>query len=211
MRHNKSSRYRRLVLGGLSKALPTALAACAVLLVAARQVSLQVIHPPGACADFEGDVASNVTWHLRDCVNVWTTWLSSVSKGLAQPYADRSVLREIGEHLRKRGSACYINLPRAGDGMGSSSIRYLATWIFAEEMGCQWVAPVWAAGKTSEEGETTYCHDLPTREQKKNMTTKEIQARVAEACTVVNMQRYFGFNKRSTELPDKGVIKVVQV
>lgn len=175
--------------------------------------------PLSACADIvngsttSSSLASSSSWSLAECTRVWEQWVDSIPQDLRRLYVDRRALWEAGERLRRRGSRCFIELPPLKDGVGSSAIRSIATWMVADEMGCEWVSPVLGnQHAVDDKGTTRYCHTSLTTEETQAVALEQMRMVIwPEACTVVNWLQYFGFSAHAVDLPEDGAVKTIVV
>lgn len=163
-----------------------------------------------ACADFAPGRYPASSWTLHACIDVWTRFTRTVPNGLQQRLPAVDMWRETALDLRRVGSPCLVASGPTPDGAGSSTIRHLATWIFSEEMGCDWVTPDWGRQRVNGgNGTVMYCHRTTTTQEVDGPNTKaEIQA--ARRCSVLDWLAYFQFNVPSVSQPEGGEIKVIQ-
>lgn len=99
------------------------------------------------------------------------------------------------------------------DGVGSMTMRHLAAWIFAEEVGCDWVVPNWGRPLADGDGTSMYCHTAATTDEEQrgfNATADGMEA-IAHRCSVTNWLEYFNFKATAVELPVADSFRVVQV
>ena len=168
------------------------------------------ITPEEACADFATGSYPGSSWTLDSCVDVWTRFTRIVPNGLQRRLPDVDIWSPVAAELRRVGSPCLVSSEPTSDGAGSSTIRHLATWIFAEEMGCDWVTPDW--GKKHVEGgngTVVYCHrTATTQELDLSKPAKELQA--LRRCSVIDWLAYFQFDVPSVSLPEGKEMKVIQ-
>lgn len=159
-----------------------------------------------ACADFATGVYPGLSWTFDDCMKVWETFAMSAPQGMQRRFPSADLWKDTAVELRRAGSPCLVAPPPIGDGVGSSTIRHLATWIYSEQMGCDWVTPVWGRGFKLGNGAVVYCHSMKfehfkTEEEKQSMNH----------CSVANWLSYFQFDVPSVALPQNETIKHVQV
>ena len=120
-----------------------------------------VITGADACRDFttnstgsssSSSAPRSTSWTHDDCVEVWGRFAGSVPLQMLARKPDVDMFRGTAAELRRNGTPCLATTTATSDGAGSSTIRHLATWIYAEQMGCDWVTPSWgkwtAAGAT---------------------------------------------------------------
>ncbi|CAN0267296.1 unnamed protein product [Laminaria digitata] len=86
--------------------------------------------------------------------------------------------RQTASELRRVGSPCLVASDHVSDGAGSSAIRHIATWTFAEEVGCDWVTPHWdKKAVPGGNGAVLYCHrTATTAEMDLAKSNKEMRA-----------------------------------
>ncbi|CAM9920162.1 unnamed protein product, partial [Hapterophycus canaliculatus] len=93
------------------------------------------------------------------------------------------------------------------------TMRHLATKIFAEEVGCDWLTPDQGASGVTEggSGASLYCHSAATYEQLekgfKNATRDEVETMV-QRCSLTNWTEYFRMS--SVELPANCTLRTVE-
>ena len=167
------------------------------------------------CRDFAGGSFGGKSWTLDDCVNVWEAFRKTIPTKLHIRPRDVDTWRTTADELRRAGSQCLLTSTSSSDGVGSSTIRHISTWILAEEMGCDWVTPEWGSDalklndKNGFKGEVVYCHSRANPLDRLKFTLEErIQER---QCTVVDWLGYFNFGVSSSDLPDEGTITSVTV
>lgn len=78
-------------------------------------------------------------------------------------FAPIQILRDIADEMRLRGNPCVVATLKTFDGVGSSVTRHIASWLYAAEVGCDWVHPDFNQGNVSkilDEKNTPslYCH-----------------------------------------------------
>lgn len=166
-----------------------------------------------ACAEFDEVVPLRSGWLLKDCVDVWTAWASTLRQGDRIRYADREIFTEIAVEQRRRGSPCVVKSGMYNDGVGSSSIRDFATWVFAEEMGCDWVqGPV----PQKNNGTSLYCHTTTANSHFKNIERGQLPNESGARCSLNNWFGFFTYDAHVSklkldELKLNGRIENVQV
>lgn len=166
-----------------------------------------------ACTDFSaGTRYPGSAWTLDDCVEVWRRFRHSVPPGLQRRLPDVDLWGDTGLELRRAGSPCLVASKPTLDGAGSSTIRHLATWIYSEQMGCDWVTPDWGKQHVGQGNgtEVMYCHRTATsQELDKSKPRSELQA--VRRCSVIDWLSYFQFNVRSVELPKGATLEYIEV
>ena len=185
----------------------------ALLVLRSRPSSGQgiaVLQPEEACADFLTGSYPGSSWTLDTCIDVWKRFTRTVPYGLHRRLTGVDTWRETAAELRRVGSPCLVASDPTSDGVGSSTIRHLATWMFAEEMGCDWVTPDWGKRRVNGgNGTVVYCHRTATTpEMEQPMTKAEVQA--VRRCSVIDWLAYFQLDVPSVSLPKRGEAKVIQ-
>lgn len=169
-----------------------------------------VLQPEEACADFAGGGYPGSSWTMDNCIDVWTRYARTVPSGLQRRLNDVDIWREAASELRRVGSPCLVASEPTSDGAGSSTIRHLATWIFAEEMGCDWVTPDW--GKRPVDGgngTVMYCHRTATT-QEMDLSKPNAELQALRRCSVIDWLAYFQFDVPSVSRPEGGETKVIK-
>lgn len=170
-----------------------------------------IVYPAAvACEEFSSGTNST-SWSLRDCKGVWSSWSRSVEVRQGQVFLDRPLLERARDMFRREDLKCFVELPPVNDGVGSSAIRSLITWIFAEEVGCRWVLPNWGERQSEDGGEIRYCHPVLAEDKRLVMSRQALRDHEGEECMLVNWLKYFGFDKHSVSLPEHGIAKKVMV
>lgn len=169
-----------------------------------------VLQPEEACADFAAGSYPGSSWTLDHCIDVWTRFARTVPNGLQRRLTDVDIWSEAASELRRVGSPCLVASEPTSDGAGSSTIRHLATWIFAEEMGCDWVTPDW--GKKHVDGgngTVMYCHRTATT-QEMDLTKPSAELQSLRRCAIIDWLAYFQFSVPSVTMPEGKEMKVIQ-
>ena len=170
------------------------------------------VEPLDACRDYATGERSDVAWTLDDCTEVWTQFVDTIPLELQQRMGLVDIWRGTATELRRQETPCLAAGEPTGDGIGSSTIRLLGSWIFAEEMGCDWVTPDWEKQHVFEGNGTEaiwYCHFVETlTERELDNSYEELQK---ARCTVVNWLAYFQFGASSVRLPTEGRSKIIRV
>lgn len=174
----------------------------------------------GACADFEaGENYPGSSWALDDCAEVWANFALSVppwARADMQRIKPRGLpggaaWREIAAALREAGSPCLVATTPTGDGVGSSAMRHLASWIFSEQMGCDWTTPNFGHPAVEQgNGTVEYCHKAATREEVLGIKSKE-ERHSTMRCTTANWLSYFQFDVPSVPLPEDETWRLVRL
>eukprot|EP00904_Undaria_pinnatifida_P013525 jgi/Undpi1/9302/HiC_scaffold_26.g11760.m1 len=189
----------------------------------AQTVREQALVPAQACADFSQEAGGGgsaqsalpLPWRVSDCVDVWSAWSGTVPISLHYDYPDQQLLRETAADMRRRGSPCLVESTLPTDGVGSMTMRHLAAWMFAEEVGCDWVLPNWGTTRDSADGDgaSLYCHTAATTDEEQrgfNASAEEVET-ILHRCSVTNWLEYFNFKATAVELPVADSFRVVEV
>lgn len=169
-----------------------------------------VLQPEEACVDFAAGSYPGSSWTMDNCIDVWTRFTRTAPNGLQLRLPVVDMWKETASELRRVGSPCLVASEPTSDGAGSSTIRHLAAWIFAEEMGCDWVTPDWGKRRVvGGNGTVVYCHRTATSKEMGLPKTKaEVQA--TRRCSVIDWLAYFQFDVPSVSLPEGRDMKVIQ-
>ena len=172
----------------------------------------KTVGPEEACVDFavEGKTAGS-GWTLADCTEVWTQFIDTVPSGLRERLKYADAWRETADELRRAGRPCLARSPATGDGVGSTTIRIISSWIVADDMGCDWVTPGWGRRPASGgNGTVLYCHQI-VGQGKKDLVNQPISAlKNMVHCSVVDWLSFFQFSVPSVNLPEGAKIKNIQ-
>lgn len=174
------------------------------------------MEPSEACADFETTEADyrGSAWTRDDCVEVWERFRRSVPSGLQRRLPDVDLWGDTGVRLRQAGAPCLVASRPTSDGAGSSTIRHLATWIYAEQMGCDWVTPDWGkrrvAGQQGNGTEVMYCHRTATS-QELDLSRPLEELRAVRRCAVVDWLSFFQFSVPSVDVPEGTTFEYIEV
>ena len=196
----------------LAKIWIFALGSLTARIVAVEGGSPTTIGPDEACVDFAAEQPPGSAWTLADCTGVWTQFISTVPSGLRGRLRYTDDLKESATKLRRAGTPCLAQSYGGGDGVGSTTMRILSSWILADEMGCDWVTPGWGKRRVVGENGTTvlYCHRTMDREGV-GLTNRPPSALMELShCTVVDWLAYFQFSAPSVSLPEGVNIKQIQ-
>ena len=171
----------------------------------------KIIEPAEACVDFaSGGGYPESAWTLDDCMEVWTQFGDTMPQGQHRRLPHVDTWRETATELRRAGSPCLAASKPSGDGAGSSTIRHLASWVFAEEMGCDWVTPDWGKRHVGAgNGTVMYCHRTATALEMDHADPSD-GLQELHHCSVVDWLAYFQFDVPSVSLPDHGTVEVIQ-
>ena len=172
---------------------------------------ISTIQPEDACADFSaGSILPGSSWTLENCIDVWNRFATTVPNGLRRRLPTVDIWGQSASELRRAGSPCLVASDPTSDGAGSSTIRHFATWIFASEMGCDWVTPDW--GKRHVEGgngTVVYCHRTATTEEM-DFSRPPNELKALRRCSVIDWLAYFQFGVPSVSVPEDGEVKIIQ-
>lgn len=174
--------------------------------------SPKTIGPDEACVDFAAERSPGSAWTLTDCTDVWTQFASTVPTGLRRRFQYTDDLKGTATELRSAGTPCLASSRGGGDGVGSTTMRILSSWILADEMGCDWVTPSWGGHRVVGENGTTvlYCHMTLDREKQGLANRPPSTLMEPKRCTVVDWLAYFQFSVPSVSLPEGAKIKQIE-
>lgn len=166
---------------------------------------------PGSIMGYNSPGSSFSSWTFETCLDVWKRFASTIPNGYQQRSPLVDTWRETASELRRAGSPCLVATDGKSDGAGSTTIRHLSAWVFAREMGCDWVTPGWGKKNLDRgNGTTMYCHRAATAEEMDlSKPTAELQA--LRRCALVDWLSYFQFGVPSVRLPEGGNMKIIQV
>lgn len=163
-----------------------------------------------ACSGFASTTIGR-GWVHADCMNVWTLWTNTVGAKDFHHHRPRQVFNVTATELRQRGFPCVVTSVAYEDGAGSSTVRYLATWMFAEEMGCDWVKPELPASRIGNEGASLYCHSTTPGVNHMVVAGELTQYPPNTPCLLTNWLEYFRFNEHGVSMSTIGRAKTVEV
>lgn len=144
-----------------------------------------------ACQEFRAEDTVGSGWLLEDCIDVWRAWTLSLQKTTLVMKENRQFFFEVSDRLRRQGTPCYVEAPKDVDGAGSRTLRYLASWLYAEEVGCDCLLPVgYRPGSGTDD--ILYCH--------RSKYIKEEDYR----CAAVDWLGYFNMSNHMKPYPDDG-------
>lgn len=200
----------------LSQWLPAAwlFGVCGYLpgIITGQAETISHVYAEEACVEFPKGARSPSGWQYADCIDVWTSWTSALPAYVFGPFPEREMLVDTATKLREHGFPCLVQSGAYADGVGSSSIRHLASWMFAEEIGCDWVTPVWNKRSIDSHGTTLYCHDTTTVAERTEIRLgNEVFDPKTSRCALHNWLAYFGFDFNSVDRPTNGSFRVIEV
>ena len=187
--------------------------AAAAVVMAELPVSYNTMEAARAtCSDFADGYFTGLSWTFDDCIEVWTAFRDNLHPRFVfrPPHVD--LWKTTADELRREGKPCmlasFLNCysNTYGVGVGSTTMKHLATWIFAEELGCDWVTPSWTSFSMTRKNETTaYCHWMTDK------ASRNVSSALEHPCVSVNWQAYFNFGVPSTDLPEGIILTNVTV
>lgn len=165
-----------------------------------------------ACKDFTSGSQLSSGWTLADCAEVWDSWTRTLPRFLFVSRVERELMRETAAELRRRGSPCLIHSPIYGDGVGSATMRHLASWMFAEEVGCDWIKPLWRKSEVDADGTTLYCQGMVDIDGGEGAMLGDAAPNLAAMhCALHNWVKYFHFESHTVDRPVNGSFMIVEV
>ncbi|CAM9440628.1 unnamed protein product, partial [Ectocarpus fasciculatus] len=169
------------------------------------------VGPAEACEDFTAGRYATMPWTLEECIDIWTQYSDTIPDVNRPRMPEVDIWRRTALELRRKGSPCMVASEGGGDGVGSTTMRLLATWIFAKEMGCDWITPDWGRRKVpgGDGQRVMYCHAVVSKaEIRKAKTGSEL--RPLRRCTKVDWLSYFQFGEPSVARPESGTTKIIR-
>ena len=171
-----------------------------------------LVGPEEACLDFNsGRKYPGSSWTPKDCMDVWARFVQSVPEDLHLRPPSFDTLWDTTDKLQQAGSSCLVASIPAAAGVGTSMIRHLSTWIFAEEIGCDWATPDW--GRRLEPGDdkvVLYCHKVATTEEIGQAMLRG-KADEIRRCSLINWMEFFQLDVPSVRRPRQGTFRVIEV
>ena len=203
---------------GSSEARDSSKSPTSIEVVRAKEI-VRTPYAENACNGFHEQERSESGWLLSDCLAVWTAWTNTLEDADFIPCRTREIFNETSSRLRQEGNPCLVQAFEYKDGAGSASIRNLATWMVAEELGCDWVAPQLSSERIDDQGTLMYCHKTVTVKQLRATATSEFDGEIDPAnfpdrilrCEVVNWLEFFRFRKHGIIWKNKGTTKSIPV
>ncbi|CAN0180876.1 unnamed protein product [Scytosiphon promiscuus] len=182
---------------------------CVLLSSTSTTGQLHPVGPAEVCRDFSATRYPASAWTFDECVGVWSHFEGTIGYNPHHPEVD--LWKDTALELRQKGSPCILGSVPGGDGVGSTTIRHVATWIFAEEMGCDWLTPDWGKRKLrkkhDDDGDVVrYCHAVLPSGERNHPYAENVTA--LTRCAVVDWLSYFQFDKSSVSPPANGSIKI---
>lgn len=176
-------------------------------------------HAAQACEEFPERKRSGSGWLFSECAAMWTAWTRTLEDADFVNIRLREVFNETASRLRQEGNPCVVDSIQYQDGAGSASVRHLATWMLAEELGCDWVAPKLSSQRIDEDGTQMYCHKTVTVHQLHQTAVSEFHGEIDPAnfpervlrCEVVNWLAYFRFRDHGVQWNSIGGTKTIEV
>ena len=166
-----------------------------------------------ACEEFDDQTPIGSGWLRSHCAAVWNGWVVTLDQQQRVPSSYREDFAETSAELRRRGEPCLVESVTYPDGAGSSAVRYLATWIFAAEMGCDWVMPS-PSGKTINGGgddSSLYCHKMVVHARTHPRNKEGPGENRFWHCEVTNWLQFFHYDTHAVHGSRSGVTKTIQV
>lgn len=171
------------------------------------------IYVDEACPEFDEETPIGSGWLRSDCVTVWSQWADTLDGFQYQSYSYRGVFNETARDMRQQGNPCLVDSFRYPDGVGSSAVRLLATWMFAEEMNCDWITPESPRSTIDENGTSLYCHPLMSvvGHAPDSLDQAYDLENGSWRCEVTNWLRFFRYDAHGTDWQKSGTVKTIHV
>lgn len=173
----------------------------------------QNIYVDQACPEFDKEIPIGSGWLRSDCVTVWSEWAHTLDDFEHQSYSYRGIFNDTARDMRQQGNPCLVDSFRFPDGVGSSAVRLLATWMFAEEMNCDWITPKSPRSSIDENGTSLYCHSL-TPVIGSPPDPLEHASELANGdwrCEVTNWLNFFRYDAHGVDWENNGTVKTIRV
>lgn len=154
-----------------------------------------VYYENAACQEFQSDSVIGSGWLLEDCIDVWTSWAPTLGEGKLLKTDDRQFFWAVGNRLRQLGTPCLVSPPETKDGAGSRSMRHLATMVYAQDMGCDYLLPEGYQTGSNVNG-SMYCHAVQYNRNQDLIKDENFR------CAAVDWIEYFGFSDHMATFPD---------
>lgn len=175
-------------------------------------------HAAQACEEFPVRKRNGSGWLYSECAAMWTAWTRTLEDADFVNCRIREVFNETASRLRQEGNPCVVDSTQYKDGAGSASVRYLATWMVAEELGCDWVAPKLSSQSIDENGTLMYCHKTVTVNQLHQTAVSDFHGELDPAnfpervlrCEVANWLEYFRFRDHGVRWKNTGKTKSIE-
>ena len=166
-----------------------------------------------ACEEFDDQTPIGSGWLRSHCAAVWNGWVLTLDQQQRVPSSYREDFAEMSAELRRRGEPCLVKSIRYPDGAGSSAVRHLATWMFAVEMGCDWIIPSqsWNSIHGGGDDSSLYCHKMMVHDR----THPRDQEGLGESrfwhCKVTNWLQFFHYDAHAVNGSRSRLTKVIKV
>lgn len=145
-----------------------------------------------SCEEFDPHIPKGTGWLLDDCLALRESWNRTLNRGDAEArYSHPQFFHEQAEERNRRGFPCQLDTAEVFDGAGSQVLRFLSTWILAEEMGCTVLDS--SSRHTSLTDGKLYCHSTVRDPVDNPLGTKPDD--VTSHCAVTNWFAYFNLKE----------------
>lgn len=170
-------------------------------------------HTDQACAEFHEENSIGSGWVRSDCEAVWSKWASTLDGAEHRPLPIREIFKETTTALRLEGNPCLVDSFRYPDGVGSAAIRLLATWMFAEDMGCDWITPKSPRSTIDDTGTSLYCHPTVhvSGHEPKSLDRAQDPNNGGWRCEVTNWLAFFHYDTHGVKGDRNGTDETIYV
>lgn len=168
------------------------------------------LRAPTICSGFSS-TPTDTGWVQEDCINVWNMWISAAHKHQFYDFRYREIFNETATELQQRGSPCLTESYVFADGVGSSTLRHLATWMFSEEMGCDWIKPRLPNNGAADDGTALYCHSTDSDVNYKIRVGEVTNYPSGTPCLMTNWMVYFRYREHAVVVSNMRKAKTAPV
>jgi len=166
-----------------------------------------------SCKEFDPHIPRGTGWLLDDCLALRDSWNRTLNRGDAEArYSHPQFFHDQADERNRRGFPCQLDTAEVFDGAGSQVLRFLSTWILAEEMGCTVLDS--SSRHTSLTDGKLYCHSTVRDAVDNPLGTKPND--VTSHCTVTNWFAYFNLkevaaNEVAVDLAEEATTNTITV
>lgn len=90
----------------------------------------------GLCHTFQGILTQIVdAKRVLTPSQVWTAWVATIPENVRPRLLERNLLRDTSRELQRLETRCVLKPGSSTDGAGSSAMRTVSNWMFAEALG----------------------------------------------------------------------------
>lgn len=145
------------------------------------------------------------------CTDVWSTWKITAYDNQFDDLGYREIFNQTATELRQQGWPLMAESYAFSDGLGSTTLRHLVTWMFAEEMGCDWIKPRLLEKQKSDDGTDLYCHSTVAKLNHEIRVGPLSDYPSDTPCLVTNWPVYFCYLEHGVNMAKMDQTKVTPV